>query len=328
MTLREMPPKGEILLFGGRNHPNPQGRPESEWFEQAVMLKLRDGRIVGRVEYSGPEDQQINVNPCFRAATIVGQHAWTCTGTEILKIDLERMAISERHTHRLFNDCHHIAVVGDHYFVASTGTDSVIELDASFQLVRRYPIAGDEVLSRYGAESDFRKIRNTKPHSAHPNFVQGWADDVWVTNFQYGRVEALKSQRRHVLSEHRVHDGAPAFDRIWFTAVNGTVIRLDPRDGKLDSVELAPMTRTDRSLGWCRGIAPLGAEDVLVGFSKLRETKARENLKWLGNKLLKQNFVISLPTRVARYDLARGVETWRFDLDEHGMDAVFSIHSV
>lgn len=319
----------EILVFGGRNHANPQARPESEWFEQAVLLRIRDGKVVGRLEYAGPpEDESINVNPCFRAATVVGTHAWTCTGTEIMKIDLERMAIVERRSHRLFNDCHHVAVVGDHYYVASTGTDSVIELGPDFELVRRYPIADDEILGRYGADSDFRKIRNTKPHAVHPNYVQAWGGEVWATNFQYGRVQSLTSERRHVVSEHRIHDGEPAFDRIWFTAVNGTVIQLDPRAGSRVAADLAPMTRTDRLLGWCRGIAPISTTEVIVGFSKLRETKARENLKWLGNKLLNQDFKLSLATRVARYDLARRTETWRFELHEHGMDAVFSIHAL
>ena len=50
------------------------------------------------------------------------------------------------------------------------------------------------------------------------------------------------------------------------------------------------------------------------------------NLKWLGNKLLNQSFALSLPTRIARYDLERGAETWRFNLEEHDINAVFSFH--
>jgi len=316
----------ELIVFGGRNHANPQNRPESEWFERAIMLKLRAGRVVGRIEYAGPDDAQINVNPCFRAATIVGERAIACTGTEVLDLDLAKLSIVDKHTHRLFNDVHHVVPIDGHVFVASTGTDSVIELDSKFELVRRYPIANDEIIARYGAESDFRKIRNTKPHLAHPNFVQSWSGQNWVTNFQYGRVESLSSPTRHKLSEHRIHDGLPAFGKIWFTAVNGTVIQLDPDSAAITSTELAPMTETDRLLGWCRGIAPISPTRVVCGFSKLRETRARENLKWIGNKLLGQNFAISLPTRIAEYDLASRTERWRIDLDALGIDAVFSIH--
>lgn len=324
--VRDAFPRSEILLFGGRNHTSPQSRPESEWFERAVLLRVRDGRVVGRLEYENRDDASINVNPCFRAATIRDGHAYACTGTEVIEIDLASFSIIARHTNRFFNDLHHVTVADGHYFVASTGTDSVIELDESFELVRRYPVANDEILTRFGAESDFRKIRNTKPHMAHPNFVEAWSDEVWVTNFQHGRVESLKSEKRHVLSDHRVHDGIPTLGCVWFTSVNGAVIKLRPETGTLERHDLAPMTRTDRLLGWCRGLAPISETDVLVGFSKLRETKARENLKWIGNKLLGQDFKLSLSTRVARYDLERRIETWRFDLHEHGMDAVFSIH--
>jgi len=318
-------PGCEILLFGGRNYPHPQQRPAWDVYDMAVLLKLRDGQVIARLDYAGCElDQQVSKS--FKAATIRGDHAYTCTNTEVVKIDLRTLTIVERHTHRLFNDLHHVTQVGDHFFVASTGTDSVLEFDHQFELVHRYPVAGDEILARFGADADFRAIPNSKPHLAHPNFVEAWDGEIWVTNFDKGRVESLQSDRHHVVSEHRIHDGIPALDRIWFTAVNGTVIKLDPKTGAVESTELASMTRTDRLLGWCRGIVPFSDTDVLVGFSKLRETKARENLKWIGNKFLKQNFALSLPTRIARYDLARGTETWRLELENHGMDAVFSIH--
>lgn len=316
----------DILLFGGKNHPHPQQRPAWDTFEVCVLVQLRDGKLVNRLEYRGGAMDE-GLSKCFKAGTVVGSSAFTVTNTEVVKIDLERFAIVDRFSHRLFNDLHHVEVIDGHYFVAATGTDSVLEFDESYQLVKRYPVAKDEILGRHGGDADYRRIHNTKPHAAHPNYIGHWDGETWVTNFESRHVESLTSARRYLISKHKIHDGTPAFERIWFTAVNGIVIKLDPRSGNTESYDLTPMTRADRLLGWCRGIAPLSPDEVVVGFSKLRETKARENLKWIGNKLLGQNFVLSLPTRVAHYDLVRGVETWRHDLDQYGMDAVFSIHA-
>jgi len=317
----------EILLFGGRNHRFPQQRPAWDLFEAALLVKIRDGEIVQKLEYEGSAlDREVGIDTCFRAATVLGDHAYACTSTEVLKIDLRSFRITEHLSHPLFNDVHHVAVVNGHFFVTSTGIDSVVELDERFQLIRRYPVAKDEIIERFGADADYRRIPSTKPHAAHPNFVETWAGDVWVTNFQTGEVESLTSSRKYPLSENRVHDGVPALGRVWFTEVSGKVIELDPETGTTTSFDLTPMTGAERALGWCRGIAPVSRTDAIVGFSRLRETKVRENLKWLGNKLLGQSFVVSLPTRIARYDLARRAETWRFDLEEHGMNAVFSIH--
>jgi len=318
-----------FLVFGGRSHPNNHQRPAWDRYEAAVMLTVRDNVVVDRMEYRGWElDREVGLSVCFRAATVVDQHAYTCTSTQVLKIDLHTLSVVKSYTHRLFNDLHHVERIRGRYFVAGTGVDSVLEYNEQFDLIQRYPLGQDEVISRYAADTDFRRIPTTKPHEAHPNYVAEWDGEIWATNFEAGRVESLSSKRSYRVSDNRIHDGVVALDCIWFTSVNGAVIKLDPRDGATQAFELAPMTPTDRRLGWCRGIAPVSDTEVLVGFSKLRETKLRENLKWIGNKFLNQDFELCEHTRIARYDLARGVETWRLDLEDHGMDAVYSIQPI
>lgn len=318
----------ELLVFGGRNHPNPHQRPAWDRYDLCVLLKIResDGAVLQRLEYPGwPLDREVGVSRTFRAATIVGDLAYTCTGTQVVKIDLRTFQVAETQTHRYFNDLHQVNLIDGRLFVAATGVDSVLEFDDKFELVKRYQVGTDAVLTRFGPDADYRRIPYTKPHEAHPNFVETWDGELWVTNWEAGRVESLSSQRRYYVASHRIHDGIPKFGKIWFTSVNGAVVRMQPTDGTIETFELAAMTPTNRALGWCRGIAPVGEDGVYVGFSKLRETKLRENLKWLGNKLLKQEFALSEPTHVARYDLAKRTRLWDTDLDEHGMNAVFSI---
>ena len=321
----------EILLFGGRNYEHPQRRPIWHQFETAVLLRMReDGEVLQRLEYQGGAiEREVGLSRCFKAGSVIGDRAYACTNTEVLAVDLRRFAIVEHHTHRLFNDLHHVNRIADRFFVASTGIDSVLELDASFELVKRYAIANDEVLERYGHEADYRRVTNTKPHAAHPNYVEAWGGEIWVSNFGNRRVESLTSDRTYELSEFRIHDGVPAFGRIWFTSVNGRAITIDPETSTQTVFDLVAMSPpSSRLCGWCRGIAAISEDEVLVGFTKLRETKARENLKWIGNNLFGQSFVLGQPTRIARYDLARGRETWRVELEKLGMDAVFSIHIV
>lgn len=317
----------ELLVFGARNHSNPAKQPAWNVYEAGVMLKLRGGEVVDRLEYGGWElDREVGISVCFKAATIVGHTAYTCTSTELLEIDLRKLQIVRKTTHRWFNDLHHIARIGDRFFVSGTGTDSVLEFDRDWSFVRRYPVGDDALVQKHGEDTDFRRIPTTKPHNVHPNFVAEWERQLWVTHHEAGRVESLTGTRRHHVASNRIHDGIPERGRIWFTAVNGEVITMEPRDGSIVTFDLNQMTRSDRLLGWCRGIAVLGDSEVLVGFSRLRHTKLRENLKWLGNKLLNQEFALHEPTRIAQYDLQRRNETWRVDLEPFGMNAVYSIH--
>ena len=57
-----------------------------------------------------------------------------------------------------------------------------------------------------------------------------------------------------------------------------------------------------------------------VGFSRLRPTAIRENVAWV-----KEGFRKSLPTHIARYNLETRTLEQRIDLEEHNLNAVFSI---
>ena len=140
----------EFLLFGGRNYEHPQRRPIWHQFQTAVLLRMRDdGEVLQRLEYHGGAiEREVGLSRCFKAGTVIGDQAYACTNTEILTIDLHRFAIVEHHTNRLFNDLHHVNRIADRFFVASTGIDSVLDLDASCELVKRYPIANEEILER------------------------------------------------------------------------------------------------------------------------------------------------------------------------------------
>ncbi len=74
-----------------------------------------------------------------------------------------------------------------------------------------------------------------------------------------------------------VHDGHVAGNCIYFTAVNGLVLRVDLASGEMQTFDLnlAKSPYKDRPLGWCRGIFPYG-ERAWVGILRIRYTALRK----------------------------------------------------
>ena len=56
-----------------------------------ISADASDGDVVGRLEYAGgPIDSEVGLSRCFKAATVIGDHAYACTNTEIVKIETSR----------------------------------------------------------------------------------------------------------------------------------------------------------------------------------------------------------------------------------------------
>ncbi len=64
-------------------------------------------------------------------------------------------------------------------------------------------------------------------------------------------------------------------------------------------------------------------EHTLLGFSRLRPTRLKQNLSWLRRPLGKQ--LEPLPTRVCAYDLQGGKNLESWTLEPLGMSSIFSI---
>jgi hypothetical protein len=63
-----------------------------------------------------------------------------------------------------------------------------------------------------------------------------------------------------------------------------------------------------------------------VGFTRLRYTRLRQNLSWVRHGFRTTEHHRGLPTRVALYDLERPAKLREIDLEDAGVNAVFSIH--
>lgn len=73
-------------------------------------------------------------------------------------------------------------------------------------------------------------------------------------------------------------------------------------------------------------LAMLDERYAVVGFSRLRPTKLRENLRWIKHRFGARATPGNLPARIVLFDLEREAIEWEFNIENHGMNAVFSIH--
>jgi hypothetical protein len=323
-----------LWIVGGEQRGVPHWTREWRLYKKALVVRAEGGRTERVLEYESPPEYCPDV-PCivFKAASIEGNRAYLCTQTEILICDFPSFAIRNIISLPCFNDLHHVAVAPDgRLFAAVTGLDAVAELTADGKLLRLVSVIGGSVWDRFSPTVDYRKVATTKPHVAHPNFIFFLDGAPWVTRFEQRDAIPLdgKANGRNSfeLGEERVHDGHIAGDCIYFTTVNGRILRFDLASGKRQSFDLNTMGSCyrDRPLGWCRGILPC-SDKAWIGFSRIRYTALRHNLDWVRRGFRHAERHPPAPTRVACYDLSSLKLLDEIDLEEQGMNTVFSIHA-
>jgi hypothetical protein len=326
---------GAIWIVGGQQRGVPHFVREWKLYRKALIVKVQAGKVERVLEYESPPEHCPDESPSivFKAASIKGNNAYLCTQTEILICDFPSFAIRKIISLPCFNDVHHVAVAPDgRLFVAVTGLDAVAELTPDGTLLRLTSVVGGSVWDRFSPTIDYRKVPTTKPHRAHPNFVFFLDGRPWITRFEQRDAIPLDGARngRKIfrLGDEPVHDGYVAGSHIYFTTVDGYIIRFELASGAKQSFALPAMrgSYSDRPLGWCRGILPIG-ESVWVGFSRVRFTALRHNLDWVRRGFRQIERLPPAPTRIARYDLVNKKVLEEIELEHQGLNTIFSIHS-
>jgi hypothetical protein len=296
-------------------------------YEKALAIELDTSARTARtmVEYVSPPEACPPENPAilFKSGTLVGDRLYACTQTEVLVYRVPGFELETYVSLPMFNDVHHVRPTpSGNLLVANTGLDTVVEVTPSGEVLSVVNVLGEDPWGRFSQDVDYRRVRTTKPHHAHPNHLFYIGDEPWATRFeQRDAVSLADPSRRIAIGLERVHDGIVDGDRVYFTTVNGMVAIADTRSLEmLEVVDLTQLHPPDMLLGWARGLLVDGPR-VWVGFSRIRPTKFRENVGWV-LRGLKRDF----GTHVGCYDLQARRSLGQLAVEEYGMGAIFGIY--
>lgn len=310
------------LLFKDQDEPH--------LYESALILQIdpQTGAVQTCLEYQTPPEARASQDSSnvFKSGTLDGHTLYACTSTEVLIFDLPNFRQIGYLSLPAFNDLHHVAPAADgKLLIANTGLDMVMLCTPQGETLREWSVAAEDPWSRFSRTMDYRKVDSTKPHKSHPNFVFEMDGEVWVTRFaQRDAICLTNPEKSIVIGIQAPHDGVVFGDRIYFTTVDGKIVIADRRSLQVSQViDLAQLEARNTLLGWCRGLLPLDASRIWVGFTRVRKTLFKENVLWV--RSLFGEGAIGKPTHIALFDLDNRRCLQEIDLEPHGMNIVFSI---
>ncbi len=324
----------KYLVLGGKNRENSLGKPEWTQFELAVAMRVNietgdAEKILEHVsleEVSAPEPAN---SVLFKAGDLRDGNLYVCTQTEVMVFSYPEMKQLRYLSLPCFNDLHHVRVRDNgNLLVVSTGLDMVFEIDPSDAIVNEWPVVAGSGWAKYDRDVDYRQWATTKPHLSHPNYIFEFNDRIWVTRFEQHDAICLEDESARINIElQRPHDGEYHNGQLYFTTVDGRIVIVNAESMQRSGViDLNEIEGVDYSLGWCRGLHIVDNDKVIVGFSRIRPTRFRENVRWVRHKIGRKTSGLR-PSRIAQYDLRKHCLDWEFNLEDVGLNAVFSIHA-
>lgn len=325
----QMPARRLYVAGGQQRALRPMSAVGQDWYEyqKGIVLGLDTaaGQAKAEVEYVSPAGTAPDDSPriLFKSGTYENGLLYLCTQTEVIVYRPPQFEVVTYISLPMFNDLHHVRPTPDgNLLVANTGLDMVVELTHSGEVVNIWNVLGEDPWSRFSRDTDYRMVRTTKPHLAHPNQVFYIGDEPWASRFeQRDAISLVDPSRRIPIGLERIHDGLVDGELVYFTTVDGNVAIADTNS--LEVIEVIDLTRAhppDMLLGWARGLLVDGPL-MWVGFSRIRPTKFRENLGWVLAGL-KRDF----GTHVGCYDLRTRQSLGQINVEPFGLSAIFGIY--
>jgi len=325
---------GRLYVLGGRQRKALLRDPIEEWrwYEAALILEVDTEASTVRtcVEYKTPPQARASDSSSinFHSGALVGDTLYTCTTTEVLVFKLPTFEQMGYLSLPCFNDVHHVTPASDgNLLVVSTGLDMVVKVTPQGEIVGEWSVLDEAPFTRFSRAIDYRKVETTKPHMSHPNFVFVVDGDIWVTRFhQRDAVCVGNSRKRIEIAVEKPHDGLVDGERILFTAVDGKIVIVNRRTLRVEQIiDLRQIQDRDRQVlpAWCRSLLPVDERRIWVGFTRIRKTLFRENVRWV-KSVLHEGTVVK-PTHIAFFDIVDKQCLKEFDLEPYGMNTVFGI---
>jgi hypothetical protein len=324
----------KLYILGGRQRKALLRDPDKEWhwYEAAVILELDTDSGIARtcVEYETPPEARAQDNSSinFHSGTLLNNTLYTCTTTEVMAFRLPTFERVVYVSLPCFNDLHHVAPSADgNLLVVDTGLDMLVKITPQGQIVEEFSVLDEAPWTRFSRDIDYRRVETTKPHLVHPNFVFEMDGDTWVTRFhQRDAVTVGGTKKRIEIAVEKPHDGLVHGQHILFTSVDGKIIIVNRRCLRVEEiVDLRQIQDHDGQVlpAWCRSLLPVDERNIWVGFTRIRRTLFRENVRWV-KTILREGTVVK-PTHVALFDIVEKRCLKEFDLEPYGMNTVFGI---
>ena len=323
---------GAFYVVGARQRLDRTG-PDSARYDRGLLLRVDSatGSVKKIVEYTSPvavragAEAEIQLKCGIRTE----DRLYLCTSTEVLVYTMPSFEVSGYLSHPYFNDLHHVTLTGDGSLaVVDTGLDMVLVMSLDGSVLGEYSVNDEAPWTRFSRAVDYRKVASTKPHRSHPNFAFTIDGALWVTRCEERDAICLDDRvKRFDIGVQHPHDGIVFDGRVYFTTIDGHVCSFDAMTlERLAIFDLNRITTRDRPLGWCRGLMVLDHQVVVVGFTRLRYTRFKEKVEWVKWYSGVGGSLTAEPTRIAAYDLAKGVMLWEMPLEDHGLNSVWGIY--
>jgi hypothetical protein len=320
-----------LYVTGGKQKPvGFKAREEWVVFERGLIVRVdpERGSVERCVDYvTPPEASAQDSSITFEGGVLEGQRLYTCTRTEAFVYRVPDFAPLARVSLPCFNDVHHVRPSKDgNLIVTNTGLDMVLETTLEGDVVREWGVLGESPWVRFSRDIDYRKVLTTKPHAAHPNFTFFIEDELWATRCMQQDAVSLTRPGRRIDATFYCHDGEVCGGKVYFTTVTGSIVVVDAET--LETQSVINLNEIDNpgkaNLGWCRGLARLDERHVWVGFTRFRETRFKENVRWV-KRFIKGE---EKPTRVALYDIVARKLLVEIDLEPFEMHVIFGVFAI
>ncbi len=326
----------KLYVLGGRQRKPglKEATYKDEWYlyEAALILEVDTDTGATRtcVEYQTPREARAGDQSAahFHTGAVVGNTLYTCTSTEILIYQTPEFKQIGYISLPCFNDLHDVKPSSDgNLLVVSTGLDMVLKVTPGGEIVEEWSALDEVPWTRFSRSIDYRQVVTTRPHASHPNFVFELDNEIWVTRFYQRDAISLNGSRRHIdIAIEAPHDGLVRGEKIFFTTVDGKIIVVNRESLRI--AELVNLREIRDRAGevlpaWCRGLWPQDDRKLWVGFTRIRSTRLRENVRWV--KTVLHEGTIVKPTHLALFDIADKKCLKEIDLEPHGMNAIYGI---
>lgn len=326
----------KLYVLGGRQRKLglKVATPQDEWYlyQSALILEVdvETGEVWTRVEYQTPREARAGEQPTghFHSGALIGNTLYTCTTTEVLIYQVPEFKPIGYISLPCFNDLHHVTPSEDgNLLVVSTGLDMVFKISPHGDVLAEWCVIDEVPWTRFSREVDYRRVVTTRPHMSHPNFAFELDGEVWATRFQQCDAISLNGSRKRIgFDVERLHDGVMYGEQILFTGVDGKVVVVNRRTLRVDqTIDLRKIQDRGREVlpAWCRGLLPIDDRRIWVGFTRIRQTLLRENVRWVKTVLGEGTLV--KPTHIALFDVVGKECLKEIDLEPYGMHTVFGI---